>query len=1101
MATAENSRIWGTILLTITIFSLSLPVHAKYNGGTGESNNPYLIFTPEQMNEIGLHEEDWDKQFKLIADIDLSAYKGSTFNIIGTLGSRLTPAKPFTGVFDGNEHVIWNFTYTAEGHSYIGFFRYINGPNAEIRNLGLIDPNVTGKECSYVGSLVGFLGSGTITNCYVKDGIISGDNEIGGLVGINSGTITHCSVKDCTVSGDREIGGLVGQSSNGTVTDCCCTGTVGGNNSIGGLIGSNTDQGTVMNSSCTIIVIGSESVGGLVGHNGYGIIKDCYSDSSVDGVSTVGGLVGHNDDRIINSYSSANVIGQQDVGGLVGQNTPPPIMDPITNCYSTGTVDGEVNVGGLVGFNFYPERVTRSFWDVQVSGQEHSAGGEGKTTTQMQTAVTFLAWAASDNEGTWTIDEGNDYPRLWWEGAPGTTIEIARLEGMGTEDDPYLIYTVHELSSIGLLSLEWDKHFKLMADIDLSVHTGTTFNIIQRFSGIFDGNGHVISNLTYTLQEFKYPDFNEPFFPNVSHVGLFGNVGGLNAEIKNLGLVNPNVNAGTGDYVGALAGYVGGIGTTIADCSVDGGTVTGGGWWGVGGLVGHNESGAILKCYATAAVFGDSAVGGLVGYNDMYGNVTDCYAGGNITGNENVGGLAGSNLGGISFGGRIMNCYSTGHVNGNDHIGGLVAYCPDQLGVFGCFWDVETSAQEVSAGGLGLTTAEMQSARTFRGWAQCDEETTWTIDDGNDYPRLAWENQPGKPIAAIPLSDFLAGSGTEDDPYLIYTAEDLCLVGRAMCDWDKHFRLMVDIDLYAYKGPEFDTIGITSSAFPFAGVFDGNGHAIANFNYTCTNATGAGLFGYVHGPITGPNAEIRNLRLIDPNVGAGSGNCVGSLIGYLTLGGAYNCYVEGGTVSGGNQVGGLAGRVNGGSIIECYTKGRITGNDRVGGIVGEITGSVTNSYCEADIIGSNDVGGLVGYNSAYGHITDCYAEGRVAGIDGVGGIAGCNGFSSSWNEYPGTITRCYCTCKVSGNPETTGGLLGLHILGEVTSSFWDIETSGQDTSAGGTGKTTAEMQTATTFIEAGWDFVGETDNGTEDSWWIIEGQEYPHLWWELIPEN
>jgi hypothetical protein len=66
----------------------------------------------------------------------------------------------------------------------------------------------------------------------------------------------------------------------------------------------------------------------------------------------------------------------------------------------------------------------------------------------------------------------------------------------------------------------------------------------------------------------------------------------------------------------------------------------------------------------------------------------------------------------------------------------------------------------------------------------------------------------------------------------------------------------------------------------------------------------------------------------------------------------------------------------------------------------------------------------------------------------------------------------------------------------ITLSFWDREASGQTTSDGGTGKTTAEMQTAKTFLDAGWDFVDETANGTEDIWWILEGQDYPRLWWE-----
>jgi hypothetical protein len=90
---------------------------------------------------------------------------------------------------------------------------------------------------------------------------------------------------------------------------------------------------------------------------------------------------------------------------------------------------------------------------------------------------------------------------------------------------------------------------------------------------------------------------------------------------------------------------------------------------------------------------------------------------------------------------------------------------------------------------------------------------------------------------------------------------------------------------------------------------------------------------------------------------------------------------------------------------------------------------------------------------------------------------------------------------VSGTGWDVGGLVGSrnYYWGDVVShSFWDTQTSGQTDSAGGTGKTTGEMQTAKTFLDAGWDFVDEIDNGTEDIWWILEGQDYPRLWWEEI---
>jgi hypothetical protein len=45
------------------------------------------------------------------------------------------------------------------------------------------------------------------------------------------------------------------------------------------------------------------------------------------------------------------------------------------------------------------------------------------------------------------------------------------------------------------------------------------------------------------------------------------------------------------------------------------------------------------------------------------------------------------------------------------------------------------------------------------------------------------------------------------------------------------------------------------------------------------------------------------------------------------------------------------------------------------------------------------------------------------------------------------------------------------------------------------------MQSAGTFLGAGWDFVDETVNGTKDIWRILEGQDYPHLWWESAEEG
>ena len=142
---------------------------------------------------------------------------------------------------------------------------------------------------------------------------------------------------------------------------------------------------------------------------------------------------------------------------------------------------------------------------------------------------------------------------------------------------------------------------------------------------------------------------------------------------------------------------------------------------------------------------------------------------------------------------------------------------------------------------------------------------------------------------------------------------------------------------------------------------------------------------------------------------------------------------------------------------------------------------MTQCYSTGTVSGSG-AAGLVGSNE--GTVTHCYGTGVVAATTPPG-----------WPSNNGTVAYCYSTGAVKGN-YGVGGLVLTSSFGAVMACFWDTQTSGQATSAGGTGKTTAEMQTGNTFLNAGWDFVGETKNGTEDIWWILEGKDYPRLWWE-----
>ncbi|MHC4479060.1 MAG: GLUG motif-containing protein [Planctomycetota bacterium] len=394
----------STLLVLANCCFIVSPCQARYSDGTGEPNDAYQIADANDMNEIGLHSEDWGSHFVLVNDINMADYTGTQFNIIGPNGKA-----PFTGVFDGNDYSISNFTYESNDTDAMGLFGYVYEPNARITDLTLINPNVDCGTGDKVGSLVGFLRYGAIRGCGVKGGSVSGDNSVGGLVGYtHGGRISNCYVTG-SVSGNERVGGLVGRTARGArISNCYATGSVAGILKTGGLVGSNY-QCKISNCYATGAVDGDDSTGGLVGYNALWSIENCYATGAVDGNDLTGGLVGDNCyGRISNSYATGNVDGNNWVGGLVGGHWH---NSTISNCYAIGGVNGNILTGGLVGQKWDGGTVMDSFWDVNTTGQAESDGGESKTTAEMRKESTFIN-AGWDFVEIWNIGENQTYPYL-----------------------------------------------------------------------------------------------------------------------------------------------------------------------------------------------------------------------------------------------------------------------------------------------------------------------------------------------------------------------------------------------------------------------------------------------------------------------------------------------------------------------------------------------------------------------------------------------------------------------------------------------------------------------------------------------------------------
>ncbi len=657
--------------------------------------------------------------------------------------------------------------------------------------------------------------------------------------------------------------------------------------------------------------------------------------------------------------------------------------------------------------------------------------------------------------------------------------ETEPLTGKGTQEEPYLILSLANFDEFAVNNIYWASgvYIRLDCDPDLIDRTYTTAIIAPdtdnsnyyefdgiAFAGNFDGNGHKIVNLTIDTSGFSN-----------DYLGLFGKIGSL-AEVKSLGVENCNI---VGGYFSSY----------------------------LGGLVGENHEGDIINCYATGNVAGgndSSYVGGLAGMNNG-GNINNCYATSNATGGNSPGGLVGNNKGG----GDIKNCYSMGRVTGFGDFGGFVGD-NNQGHIINCFWDMETSEKTLSDGGFGRSTTQMKESATYIGWG----DGLWTIDEGNDYPHLVWENAGGTLIDNI-LERSYSGTGLNTDPFIITAAEDMYCMTIRQQDWSGYFKLANNIDM----------TGITYlPPYDFTGKFNGNGYEINNLRINEPGSPLLGLFGCISS-----GSEIYNLDIIDVVV-TGS-YFIGGLVGKNNNGNISNCYVSG-SVSGNGGFGGLVGWSIYGSISDCHTIGTVTsGNDsnmnHGGGLVGgNYKGVISNCNATVSVNGgrwSHFFGGLVGHNDG-GNISKCYAVGNVncgSSSYAIGGLIGMNdegiisdsyamGSISGSGSYfaglvgkneRGSISNCYATGRVTGGSlYGLGGLVGRNYKGNVYNSFWDTETSLVAISDGGTGLPTAQMQIQVTFTDAGWDFMGETVNGIEDIWFISQG-DYPHLWWEGIEAN
>jgi hypothetical protein len=706
---------------------------------------------------------------------------------------------------------------------------------------------------------------------------------------------------------------------------------------------------------------------------------------------------------------------------------------------------------------------------------------------------------------------------------------FAYTNGDGSAGNPYQIANKADLLELAADIGNYDKYFILTADIDLAGESFTQAVIAPDtdntewygydgtvFSGVFDGNGKTISHLTITGLDQDY-------------VGLFGYVDPA-GQIMNLGIMDANIQGR--NWVAALAGENDG---TITSCYVTG-AVSGNDH--AGGLVGENYFGTITSCYATDSVSGAiNNIGGLVGIN--WGPLTDCYSTGAVirgTGDD-VGGLVGWNNGAVTS--CFWDTQTSGLETNGGGGGGGTGKTTAEMKTLSTFTDA----------GWDFTGTWFMSYHDYPQliWARYSGGSG-TIED------------PYQIATKSNLLALAADTGNYDKCFIL--TADIELAGESFAqaviapDMDNEgwggFQGTKFTGVFDGNGKTISNLIITTTDQDYTGLFGyvdfDSGGQIKNLGVVNANIQGREYVGGLVGYHYNTSGTIESCYA----TGAVSGNDnVGGLVGFSDYGIIISCYATASVSgTGTNSVGGLMGQNFYGSMTACYATGSVDGiGTYIGGLTGLNYGSMTSCYATGNVSGTDYVGGMAGWNDSesltfchatgsvtaysyaggllgwnFGSLTSCFATGAVSGPGGLyGGLVGV--------QQAGSIHSCYATGNVSGADNYIGGLIGENNQGQIqrcysigkptgntfvggfcgsvvtggsyddTGNFWDTQTSGTTASAMGTGKTTVQMKTLTTFtwVPASWDFINETMNGINDYWMMLRpGEDYPRLAWQAI---
>ena len=1135
------------LLTSAALFLCSLLTFAQFSGsGSGTEDDPYLIFNETQLSQMANFLNQEGVVFRLMKDLDLTNWIDENsprqgWQPIGVESSA------FKGKLLGNNKTISGLMINRSS-SFIGFFGHIEG--ATITNLTLKGSSVKGSQ--YVGVFAGMISNSTLDNLNVEmTDVVSGDTYVGGFAGQASNTTVttlHATIEG-GVSGANHIGGLIGGANSSSVAPFSVSADVTGTEIIGGAFGA-VDNGTFTSGTIVGAITASDGkVGGAIGE---------ASNCTMENVTMTGDIVANGETGHVAGLAAVvegtltltqckhfgDVTGLQVVSGCVG-SLEVGASATFTSCSSKGKISNTGNyTGGIVA-------VSRGACIAAMESCSHFGDIDGKD--YIGGVVGAIEGNVQDNPADlwewYTGVSGSGSNRMPAGNKVGSFQNEAISEGSQSENSINNCTAIGNISGDniigGIIGLNVPGVGYTSDGESVTTIGGYYYYIFK--NGAFYSNSYSFNYTKYRRNSIKYILTNNNYTGNIigsenigGIVGLmkggeasknyvYGSVGGTKSTGGIFGAISPANNDNLFSYV---------LKSNIAICPTISATDSN-----VGRIYGSVEDESNLTIGANGSAEGNRA---LTQTNVILQGVVQ-----EVEDNLQNGASIGPSLlrlkaTYVSMGWDMDNdwnileteCYPYKKYQAAPPVieSNLVSQATSISGksvdggtVYLFYKDRNAVSTECVGNEWSFSTEPLQSGAQVQIYADVEGLTPSYFTTANvSYP----------------------GSGTEDDPYQIFTAEDMQGASNR-----GYYKVMNDIDLTSWineNSPEKGWIPIGRNSGD-ATYIDGAGHTISGL-WTDTSEDYTGLFSnFSAGQIKNLNVTVASGKAVK------GGNYTGILIGRMANGEIKNCQVSGdveGTQYVGGlvgyaesasltslwadgkvttnatdaQAGGLAGRATSATITRCMTDEAVTAtgdNSRVGGLIGHLQGDIQLSLSKGSVTVTGDnseTGGLVGYADA-STIANSYSTATVRGSEFTAGLVGY--------AYDTSIDKCYAKGDVSGvlygagvvgeleasGARLTNSVAANNILSLTAQSSWGSRVIGgyksgaadpdesnyalatmqvslnnvpqrkTDDLVEGIAKTEAELQQAATYQAIGWDF--------SSVWGIDEGEIYPYLLWEV----